>query len=232
MLLLMLIGAREIHRLACAAGYQASFGVTVAAMLSALIGLRFPQIPLLLPALSIVMLGSLALHLRHAKSRRIGDWAVPFGTGLYLGWTGGHLAALRELPNGLIWLALAIGCTWAADSGAYAAGRAFGRHKLAPTISPNKTWEGYIGGLLCSAAVGALIGALTPLSWVAGLVAGALVGALSVLGDLIESMLKREAGAKDSGQLIPGHGGILDRIDSLLWSGVLVFYVAQYARAF
>jgi phosphatidate cytidylyltransferase len=223
------ISAVELNTLFRLSGYQSSPRVLVTTAIATMVGVRFPEFPLLLPALSLALMGSFALQLRHAQTRRVGDWAVAFVGGLYLGWTAGHLAEIRVLADGFYWLALAIGCTWATDSFAYVFGRLFGRHKLAPTISPSKTWEGYFGGLVSSAAVGALIGALTPLNWLAGLVAGALIGALCVFGDLIESMIKRQAGAKDSGALIPGHGGLLDRIDSLLWSGVIVFYVAQYA---
>ncbi len=106
---------------------------------------------------------------------------------------------------------------WAADSGAYLFGRLFGKHKLAPCVSPGKTWEGFFGGLLTSAFISWLFGLWAPLVVApATLLICSLIAALaSVLGDLTESMFKREAGIKDSGHLIPGHGGILDRIDSL-----------------
>ncbi len=226
------VSAVELNALLCAIGYQASIRVTLLTALATFAGVRFPEIPLLLPVLSIALMGSFAMQLRHASAREhdIGDWAVAFAGGLYLGWTCGHLAELLVLRHGLWWLVLTVGCTWATDSAAYLVGRALGRHKLAPLISPNKTWEGYFAGLLCGMLAGAAIGALSPLTWPAAAVAGALIGALSVFGDLIESMIKRQAHAKDSGHLIPGHGGVLDRIDSLLWSGVMVFYVAQYVR--
>ncbi|GHH51720.1 phosphatidate cytidylyltransferase [[Pseudomonas] boreopolis] len=118
-----------------------------------------------------------------------------------------------------LWLLTALAMVWAADSGAYFAGRHFGRHKLAPRISPNKTVEGLVGGLVAGLLVAAAFGLLAGLP-VAGLpklllVAGVAVLA-SVLGDLFESLLKRHAGAKDSGNVIPGHGGVLDRIDGVL----------------
>ena len=122
-------------------------------------------------------------------------------------------------PNGHRWLLLALLVIWAADTGAYFAGRYFGKHKLSPRISPNKTIEGLVGGAVASLLV-ALIGAplagatLAQLPWVA-LVVVVTIG-FSVVGDLFESLLKRHVGAKDSGDLIPGHGGILDRIDSVL----------------
>jgi phosphatidate cytidylyltransferase len=139
----------------------------------------------------------------------------------------GTFVALVELQSRSPWLALAaMAVVWIADTAAYFAGRAFGRRKLAPMISPGKTWEGVYGAL---AAVGLYALALTPLAARAGFaeapgVAGTaafvafmlLLAALSVAGDLFESMLKRQAGVKDSGALLPGHGGVLDRIDALL----------------
>jgi phosphatidate cytidylyltransferase len=139
----------------------------------------------------------------------------------------GAWVALVSLQARSPWLVLAaMAVVWVADTAAYFAGRAFGRHKLAPAISPGKTWEG-VGGALVAVAAYAL--ALTPLAGAAGF-AGALsapvvaawvafalaLAALSVAGDLFESLLKRHAGVKDSGRLLPGHGGILDRIDALL----------------
>ena len=125
---------------------------------------------------------------------------------------------LRQLPDMgrelVLWLVLVI---WAADSGAYAAGRLIGGPKLAPRISPGKTWAGLVGGLLAAALVGGLLGLFQDSGKTVTLllVAGALA-LVSQGGDLLESMLKRRFGAKDSGSLIPGHGGVLDRIDSLL----------------
>ncbi len=118
---------------------------------------------------------------------------------------------------GAWWLLFVMLLVWGADSGAYMFGKMFGKHKLAPKVSPGKTWEGFLGGLVSSALIALLFATLAPLTVSAGtLVVCAVIATLaSVLGDLTESMFKREAGIKDSGNLIPGHGGILDRIDSL-----------------
>lgn len=122
-------------------------------------------------------------------------------------------------PNGHRWLLAALTIVWAADSGAYFVGRQFGQHKLAPRISPNKTVEGLLGGLLAGVVVGLAFAWLAGLTWAQapGFIAVAMVTVLfSVVGDLFESLLKRHVGAKDSGNLIPGHGGILDRLDGVL----------------
>jgi phosphatidate cytidylyltransferase len=152
---------------------------------------------------------------------------------LYGGLGVASLAALRAGPDGLAWVIAALVITWANDTCAYFAGRAFGRHKLYPAVSPNKTWEGFAGGFVGS--IGGLFIArlvfpvLSPLDCVLLGVAGGLFGPL---GDLCESMLKRTYGAKDSGFLIPGHGGILDRVDALLFNAPVVYvYVAVLRNA-
>ncbi len=131
--------------------------------------------------------------------------------------------ALVELQAQSPWRVLAaMAVVWIADTAAYFSGRAFGRHKLAPEISPGKTWEGVAGGLLAVAVYAAALlawsgsqghGDVPPLLWIVLAVA---VAALSVCGDLFESLLKRQHGVKDSGHILPGHGGVLDRVDALL----------------
>ena len=118
--------------------------------------------------------------------------------------------------------------TWASDSFAYFAGRAFGSHKLAPAISPNKTIEGFFGGLIGTIAVIVGLGWLLamPLPQMAAL--GAAIAVLGTLGDLVESMMKRQTGIKDSGAIIPGHGGVWDRFDSVLFTAPLVYYYTVY----
>jgi phosphatidate cytidylyltransferase len=148
---------------------------------------------------------------------------------VYPGLLLSSLVRLRQLERGEWWVVLALTVTWLNDTCAYFAGRAFGKRKLAERISPSKTWEGAIGGGLGSIA-GALIvqhfwlPQLAP--WGAALM-GAGAAVLGPLGDLSESMLKRAYGAKDSGRLLPGHGGILDRLDALLFNAPFVLLVAR-----
>jgi phosphatidate cytidylyltransferase len=134
-------------------------------------------------------------------------------------------ADFSHLPQGLTLTLLTFGCIWAADIGAYVFGKAFGRTRLSD-ISPKKTVEGAVFGVLACIVV-AIFGAWA-LDWqgfpFTGLVLGSLIGVASLLGDLTESMMKRDAGVKDSGQLIPGHGGILDRADSYVFTAPLVYY--------
>lgn len=129
------------------------------------------------------------------------------------------LNTLRNHPNASTYLLLLLILTWAADTGAYFIGRRFGKHKLIPKVSPGKTVEGLYGGLglvLIIAIAAGFFLKLDLIQWPIWIIIAVITGLVSVLGDLFESLVKRQSGAKDSGQLLPGHGGILDRIDSLL----------------
>ncbi|MGD9101320.1 MAG: phosphatidate cytidylyltransferase [Anaerolineae bacterium] len=156
------------------------------------------------------------------------DWALTVTGGLYVGWMGGHVIALREGPDGFQWLLLPLLITWAADSGAYFVGSTWGRRKLAPYLSPGKTWEGTVGGWLTGIVAGGLVAGLLGLGVVHGLVLGVFIGVASPLGDLGISMIKRQVGVKDTSDLIPGHGGMLDRIDSILFTIVIGYYYVQW----
>jgi phosphatidate cytidylyltransferase len=142
------------------------------------------------------------------------------------------VSALRLMTDGMAWVIAALVITWANDTAAYFAGRFLGRHKLYPAVSPNKTWEGFAGGLVGS--VGGMFitrAFFFPVFTVADcLLLGIFGGILGPIGDLCESMLKRAYGVKDSGRVIPGHGGILDRIDALLFNAPLVFVYVTFVR--
>lgn len=189
--------------------------------------------------LSAYVLASMAYHLiayERGRDKAATDFGVTLGGVLYVGWLGAYLVSLRSLPDGLWWVLITLPAVWLVDVGAYLFGHRFGRHKLSPRLSPKKTVEGYLGGVLAGVLGGALIGGLamtvmgpgsafTPLR---GAILGLVLGLLTLFGDLGESMIKRQVGAKDSGSLLPGHGGMFDRIDSWLWAGVLSYYLISW----
>ena len=161
-----------------------------------------------------------------AAPRALAPWTdvgLTVGGALYTGGILQYGLLLDRPPGELWWLLLVILGTAAADSGAYFAGRAFGGRKLIPHISPNKTWAGFWGGLAsCVLAVALFAWPMHIPAWHVPLL-GAAIGLSSVIGDLCESLLKRSFGVKDSGTLIPGHGGLLDRLDSILFVLLVVY---------
>jgi phosphatidate cytidylyltransferase len=206
--------------------------ITPQAFLLSLLFVFQAQWPTLLPlglVLSLAVAGSLLVTLAHPSPAPVTDWALTLAGALYLGILLGTFLQLRAMTSGLGALLLAAACTWAADISAYFAGRAFGRHLWWPRHSPKKTWEGYLTGILGAVLVAGLLGPwLLGVELAEGLGLGLLIGTVAPLGDLAESMLKREVGAKDSSNLIPGHGGVLDRIDSLLISIPLAYLWLTY----
>jgi phosphatidate cytidylyltransferase len=189
--------------------------------------------PLLLT--SAVVLSLFWLLVRPQKEGTFMGWAWTIAGILYIGWLLSHLVALRgiELPGieeaGRNLVFLALFTTFGSDTAAYFTGRALGRHHLAPSISPGKTWEGTIAGFLGAIIVSLLFTMVLPLSYWQAILLGFLVSLFGQLGDLIESLLKRNMGVKDSGRLLPGHGGALDRIDSVVFAGVVVYYYVIWA---
>jgi phosphatidate cytidylyltransferase len=136
-------------------------------------------------------------------------------------------------PRGLAWALTVVLATWVGDSVALLVGKTFGQQRLAPTISPQKSREGAFGGMVASMAVGAAsIQGFGLGDWRMGLVAGAIIGLAGQIGDLAESVLKRQAGVKDSGSIVPGHGGMLDRIDALLFAFPAGFLLAVGLQRF
>ncbi len=163
------------------------------------------------------------------------QWALTVAGGLYLGMGGNYLLKVRLQPHGLWWTLTALAVIWIADSGAYFVGRRWGKHKMLPFISPGKSWEGYAAELVSGTLAGFVGGGLWPrvaggeigLNALRGAVLGFVLAALTPAGDFFVSMIKREAGVKDSSSLIPGHGGMFDRIDSLIWAGVITWVMVS-----
>jgi phosphatidate cytidylyltransferase len=154
------------------------------------------------------------------------DWIYTAAGAFYIGWALSLFLLLRVHANGFEWVMVVLLGTFATDTGAFIIGKAFGRRALAPRISPNKTWEGAIGGFIFgTGAVLALVSLFAlPVSMFEGIVLGTLVGVSAQVGDLMESMMKRASGVKDAGRMIPGHGGILDRLDSVVFVIVVVYH--------
>jgi phosphatidate cytidylyltransferase len=256
------LGAWELFRIARAAGLDPldNIGIGLAGILPLVVHARFLRIydpagrigPLSIAAITVLALLAIAIWARGVNGKPLSAVAV---TAFGVAYTGGMLSygyAIRYhdyasaplsatarfvLPPGGLLLLLPVFVTWASDIGAYAVGRAIGRHKLIPSVSPGKTLEGSIGGLIASMLVALVYTTyvLHPRSHLAfhwapfGAVAfGALVSAAAQVGDLAESLLKREAGVKDSSNLLPGHGGILDRFDSLLFVMPVSFVLLNF----
>ncbi len=161
------------------------------------------------------------------------DFSITLSGILYLGGLGSFIMLLRSLPDGQWWFLIIMPSVWLADTGAFYLGRLFGRHKFSPRLSPKKTWEGYFGGLLASPLLmvpffllwerlaGHDLGITIPQVMLVAL----FLAAVTPVGDLGESMFKRQFGVKDSGTLLPGHGGALDRIDSWLWGAAIGYFI-------
>jgi phosphatidate cytidylyltransferase len=230
--LTLALGAQsELYRMFRAAGVEADQGAGL--VLGALVVLAFAvDRPVLLPlALSLAVIVLVALGLRReAPSERA--WAGVTLTLLgvcYCAWLLGHAIWLRALPTGRALTLFVLGVTWCGESSAYFVGRRIGRRPLAPRLSPGKTVEGGVAQVIASVAA-ALVGApFVRLELSEAVAVGLLLGIVGQLGDLSESFLKRSAGAKDAGRLIPGHGGLLDRLDSLLFNVPALYYWLYFA---
>ncbi|NPV75122.1 MAG: phosphatidate cytidylyltransferase [Anaerolineae bacterium] len=225
--------AWEYWRIFHDGGYSPALAVLAAGVISLVLGRVFWNFQYSDIILSVFVLVAMAAHvLRYERGQpqAAADLGITLGGILYLGWLGSYLISLRNLPNGIWWTLLVLPSVWLADSGAFLFGRRFGRHPLAPRVSPSKTWEGYLGGILFGVAGTVLLAWLWQLraaevTPVKGLVIGLTLAVLTPLGDLGESMIKRQFGLKDSGNVLPGHGGIMDRIDSWLWAAVIGYYL-------
>lgn len=222
--LIAALGTWEYCKLLRAGGYHLVTPLAIALSVLFVAQAQWPELLPLSLLLTATVIGTLLVSLWHKSPQPLSDWALLLAGVLYVGWLLSRFVRLRAEPQGLPWLMLAALMVWAADVFAYFGGRAFGRHAWWPRHSPKKSWEGYLIGATAATLVGALlVHPLVGLPWLEGLVLGLLVGLLAPLGDLAESMLKRQVGAKDSSHLIPGHGGVLDRIDSLLIAIPIVY---------
>ncbi|MGZ3647177.1 MAG: phosphatidate cytidylyltransferase, partial [Ktedonobacteraceae bacterium] len=224
----VILSVYELHNMMVHEGYHPliwmSFALSILFLLAAMPMLPQQRLILLEVGLSAALLITLPLlFIRKKLDGAMVDWSLTLAIPVYLGWPLSVFLLLRGFPGGITpgfwWVLTVFLGVWGFDSGAFFAGHFFGKHKLAPAISPAKTWEGVAGGLVFSIAAGLLFTSW-PLGvpWYLAILLGILIGIFATLGDLAESLIKRQTHVKDSGQFMPGHGGLLDRIDSLLFA--------------
>jgi phosphatidate cytidylyltransferase len=190
--------------------------------------------PILMPVMALVVMAILSAPLLRRSAPSVEPAATALLAVTYVGWLMGHALLLHDLAGGPMLVLFLAGVTWCGESAAYLVGSLAGRRRLAPAISPGKTVEGAVAQAVVSGAAGLLLGLWFVPSWslaTAG-AAGLLLGVLGQIGDLAESVIKRSLGAKDAGHIIPGHGGLLDRLDGLLFNTPALYYyvVALGAR--
>ena len=232
--------AREYVRLFRAIHYEPSEIVTVGGVL-VIATARFFFAETAIPMFVLSVLLAMTVHFfAFERGRDMAglDFAITVAGIVYIGWLGSYLLDLRSLPDGVWWWLLVLPIVWAGDTGAYSLGAVYGKHKMTPRLSPKKSWEGYFAGVFTSVLIGAFFSyafsslgpqpfrdVINPLQ---GGLLGLVIGALAPLGDLGESMLKRQGGLKDSSNIFPGHGGFLDRIDSWIWGAALGYFIIQF----
>ena len=237
-----LLAIYELHTMMLHEGYHPVVLVSFALALLFMVAAMLPQqrLPLLEIGISVALLVAFPiLFFRKKLEGTMVDWSLTLVIAFYLGWPMSLILLLRGyqpgLGGGIWWLLTLFGGVWGFDTGAFFAGHFVGRHTLAPRISPGKTWEGIFGGLVFSIAAAILFTTLpavfhwpSPLGvpWYLAVVLGLLMGVFAALGDLAESLMKRQTHVKDSGPFFPGHGGMLDRIDSMLFAVLVIFIFA------
>lgn len=232
----MSLAAWEYSNLFHTAGLKPATALVVGGTLLLVIGRNINGLTSAAWMISLVILLSMTYHLfsyEFGRDQAATDFAVTLAGVFYIGWFGAYFISLRNLPEGKWWVMVVLPAVWFADAGAYFIGKRFGRHPLSKRLSPNKTWEGYLGGIITGVLLTALFTALwrvaagtdSAITLLRGVVVGLVMSIFPTLGDLGESMIKRQVGVKDSGNILPGHGGVFDRIDSWLWAVVLGYYM-------
>jgi phosphatidate cytidylyltransferase len=239
------ISLRELYDAFAAGHYQPRVGLGLCVALALVFSVALQPF-VAINLLELVLTGSILVTLivelpRHDHAGRLPAWALTLAGAIYIGWLLSHFILLRGLRTplsssiftplgiqpGAAWVYMVLAITFIQDTAAYFVGRSMGRHKMAPLLSPKKTWEGAAGGLVGSVTTSLVCIPLLglPLTLGAGIVIGLVGGVVGPLGDLAESLIKRQVGLKDAGSIIPGHGGVLDRADSLLFTVPTLFYL-------
>lgn len=232
------VAAWEFWRIFQKGDYAPSLSVLLVFSTSAVImrylwGLQYFEI--WLGALLFVSLFMHVLQQQRGNEKAASNLALTVFGALYLGFLGSYAISVRFLEQGLYWTMLVFPIISLADTGAYIFGRLFGKHKMLTVVSPKKSWEGYIGGIVVGALGGWGLAALWQIASPAvlpihGLILGFAISVIGPFGDFGESMIKRQFNIKDSSNLLPGHGGFFDRIDSSLWAAILGYYLIILIR--
>ena len=240
-----LVALIELYAAFRQGGYQPRVAVGLACALAIILALALQStiaLDLILPVLTLTIIVSLIAELAYeSQPGSLPSWGLTLVGAFYVAWLLGHFILLRSLGTplhdsifkplgmqpGVAWIYYVCAVTWLQDTGAYFVGRQFGRHKLAPILSPKKTWEGAVGGMIGAilTGVGCVLLLGLPITLLQGALLGVVGGVVGPLGDLSESLIKRQVGLKDAGNLIPGHGGLLDRLDSLLFTAPALYYL-------
>jgi phosphatidate cytidylyltransferase len=220
----MFLGTLEMIKLLKNLGLKPNKIITIFSSLLILVATYYQDFRLVSMVITLALIIHILYMLKAFPNYTPVDAAAGFLTTMYLSLLT-YIYMINALPEGKLWLLMLFVGTWASDTFAYFIGRTFGKHKLTPSLSPKKTWEGALGGLLGSMIAVYIYSALViPVPILHLIVLGMFISITSQLGDLAESTFKRQANIKDSGSIIPGHGGVLDRFDSLLLSTPLVYY--------
>jgi phosphatidate cytidylyltransferase len=224
------VGCWEFYRLAAIPRTLLPLGaaLSLALALSPLTGFPHTLDILLTSTVLLTLTGALLRH----RTGGLGGWGALMSGPLYTGYLLGLWLALRVQADGRDWVLFGLMVVFVSDTSAYFIGRRWGRRKLAPSISPGKTGVGTVGGLVAAGTAAALLSPLTPLTVVAAAILGLLLSLAGQIGDLAESYLKRSSGAKDASGLLPGHGGLLDRMDSIVFAGALLYHYVVWIVPF
>ncbi|MBH0201466.1 MAG: phosphatidate cytidylyltransferase [Nitrospira sp.] len=235
-LLLIAVGSLallELYRLS----FQTRLNRVLVGVGSATFVLTLARSHLSLPLPELLLVGAVVIavtasFVAASAAHRWNDTLVTMFGVLYVGVTLSTIVSTRSLPTGEFLVLFLAVVTWASDTGAYYAGTLWGKHLLLPSVSPKKTVEGVLGGLVLAVAA-AMIAQwwfVSHLSLSDAVILGVLLTGTGLIGDLFESMIKRRSGVKDSGGILPGHGGMLDRLDSLLFTAPTFYYYVAYVR--
>jgi len=224
-----ILGGLEFFRMVRKAGHAPYDAVGLGLVVVLLVDAYYPHLALWRWGTAAAVMLPLVWQILHKDAHGfLTNWALTLIGSLYVGGLAAHMILLRNLPQGLSWLLLTFLVTWVCDSGAYFAGMRWGKRGFFVHISPHKTWEGAIGGFVTGLLTALIVGYWAGLVLWQSLVLGVVLVLGVIFGDLAESLLKRQVGVKDSGNLIPGHGGALDRADSLLFAGTIAYHLLRW----